>query len=1593
VVALVVAVLAVLHTDRGRDKVRQQLVKALAETFPGGFELQRLEGSVFGTVTARGIVIFDHNHRRAVTLERASVSVGFGGLLRHTIHLKRLDLDGLSVLAFDDGHTLNLATLMKPRQSDSASTWRVQIDDMRLARGSVALTRLAADSSAILASDHFDDIAVRGTATVEPGGSVLSSVTTGFRWRERNLTAELRGGVQLRDGVVKVARADARFGDVRAVIRELRFASPANVAGVVEVSAGEGGLRGLLPTLPASPSTTLTIQVKPQTNDVLRVTVSASFGAATLSGDVVVAPLLARPRVTGELRIHNVQPAAMLGAKLPGELAGALLLQAKIAFDATGSRDSRSLDSVVATLRCGAELGYGSRTRAPIDLDARLQNGRLVATVTGSLTSALPGCVPRQGLPEATALRSKKCGDSSTGSSQVHGTVDVSIGEHRPLQVHAARLRGHLVAKDLPAEIRVAPTIAGIADIDLNAQGNVDLGTVTSSEAPVVSPSIASTAPTTRAAADRRSAFTITGTFDGAGLRFAGYAAETLHIELSPAVVAAWPHGNVIAKLTGIRADGARWPNVELRAASAATGVIDVDVRLRGWSETPPSSATATLLAAFANTGTLDLSASIRPDRDHRGAAIALRDFRAAVRGFEITAKTGQFLLRPERQEVRGLELHNRGGTVAIDGVHAGKTVTASIAIDKLELAPLAHVVPQLAGLQGRVQLQGSGSWRGKTVEGTMRGEIAQLVARSGAAPIDAAVMATASPRLLHLELRARSAPIGELVVDTDIAPPADLLSRSAWQALERRSLRRLSVHSARLDLGAVQRTLTVPRAALDGHAAVDLELSPLGGTLRVAVAELSLPGNPVAMNVDFGGELDADGKADLRATAHIATITVSGTAALRIPTRPLGLAAWTLTPERITRATLEIPRFAITDALASTLGLGNWRGQASASLDLQLDVNRVTGRVAFHDIVGGPLQRPIDVAADLTTDAGIVHVTGESKVDGIPAMTITLALPLLSLVGGNTTGASFAPKWTDLPLQGAIRFGPLPAAAVARVLGASANNSRLDPESTTAVSSVARSRDAAIGTTRDQRSGASAVRPPSRLQGTLRGDLKLTGTLGAPDVALNAEIANLGSQRGKIRELRLVGRYAAGAAHAELIAANDNSGHLRGVVDLDVSKPADARIAVSAVAFDVSPLARLVPAALLGVTAKLDGTLEARGLDPKQMQVAGNLVLSNLRLPLANQLGALTNTTIRLTFGAGRLVVGLQGDIEAGKVTATASAALDGILPRSGTLDLALSDLALIAPMTPTVGAKLHVDAHLASGRWNLDARLSDGVVRIPAEEGHVLHPINPPADVVFVANARNVEEPSRRLAPAPRNAASRASSPWLAIALAIESVTVRTAEATGTVRGKIDINIADSGLSTNGIIRLTGGDVLLFGRRYQIARAALTFDGPLDPTVDAELRHDFPQLTLTAMITGRTSKPQFHFRSSPSDYTEAQLLSFFLGGNPSASGRVVEVANSVAAAVASQTLGAMITRQLPVRLDVLSYQPQTTSSSGALVAGRWITEQLLLLVRNRTNPRPLENGAEGELQYWLRRGLLLDGVAGDRGTFGLDLLWNRRW
>ena len=69
------------------------------------------------------------------------------------------------------------------------------------------------------------------------------------------------------------------------------------------------------------------------------------------------------------------------------------------------------------------------------------------------------------------------------------------------------------------------------------------------------------------------------------------------------------------------------------------------------------------------------------------------------------------------------------------------------------------------------------------------------------------------------------------------------------------------------------------------------------------------------------------------------------------------------------------------------------------------------------------------------------------------------------------------------------------------------------------------------------------------------------------------------------------------------------------------------------------------------------------------------------------------------------------------------------------------------------------------------------------------------------------------------------------------------------------------------------------------------------------------------------------------------------------------------------------------------------SSASSGAFVVGRWITSEILLLLRTRIDPRPDENANEAEVELWLNPRLLFEGTAGDRGVLGADLLWNRRW
>jgi hypothetical protein len=76
-----------------------------------------------------------------------------------------------------------------------------------------------------------------------------------------------------------------------------------------------------------------------------------------------------------------------------------------------------------------------------------------------------------------------------------------------------------------------------------------------------------------------------------------------------------------------------------------------------------------------------------------------------------------------------------------------------------------------------------------------------------------------------------------------------------------------------------------------------------------------------------------------------------------------------------------------------------------------------------------------------------------------------------------------------------------------------------------------------------------------------------------------------------------------------------------------------------------------------------------------------------------------------------------------------------------------------------------------------------------------------------------------------------------------------------------------------------------------------------------------------------------------------------------------------------------------------VLRYESSTATSSAAVTVGTWLTHELFLAYRQHLEARTDENAGQAEIEYWLRRRLVLEGTIGDRGYDGLDLLWRRRW
>ncbi|MBC2665974.1 translocation/assembly module TamB domain-containing protein [Novosphingobium flavum] len=287
-----------------------------------------------------------------------------------------------------------------------------------------------------------------------------------------------------------------------------------------------------------------------------------------------------------------------------------------------------------------------------------------------------------------------------------------------------------------------------------------------------------------------------------------------------------------------------------------------------------------------------------------------------------------------------------------------------------------------------------------------------------------------------------------------------------------------------------------------------------------------------------------------------------------------------------------------------------------------------------------------------------------------------------------------------------------------------------------------------------------------------------------------------------------------------------------------------------------------------INVAADFTGTLA----DP---EIRGSLASTGLRLQSAQTGTDIQAITARGTFAGSRLQISsFAGRAGSGQVSGSGQVDLSNMGNGRGPgidIRLAARNAALIArdDMAATVTGPLRIVSDgmggtiagrlsVESARWNLGrATAATELPNVKTRE------INPRADVAPVT------------APA---------APWryLVDASAPSHVDVRGLGLDSEWSADLKIRGTTASPSIVGRAELVRGGYDFAGKRFDLTRGLITFDGdsPPDPRLDIAATADMTGLTATVTVTGTASKPTISFTSVPS-LPEEELLSRLLFGS----------------------------------------------------------------------------------------------------------------
>jgi autotransporter translocation and assembly factor TamB len=520
-------------------------------------------------------------------------------------------------------------------------------------------------------------------------------------------------------------------------------------------------------------------------------------------------------------------------------------------------------------------------------------------------------------------------------------------------------------------------------------------------------------------------------------------------------------------------------------------------------------------------------------------------------------------------------------------------------------------------------------------------------------------------------------------------------------------------------------------------------------------------------------------------------------------------------------------------------------------------------------------------------------------------------------------------------------------------------------------------------------------VRHPVR--GALCGSGQLSGTLRAPQVALEMRLEKPGYQATELSDLQLRASASAGRWQLRLNAPPGSRSQLDLAARGRLAATAPVQGHLRANGFSLATfdgLLRTVNQEMGDLRGQLYARLELAGT-VAQPQLRGTIGVRDGGIRAARGIRRIENAEIALRLEPRNFTLDVGFRSGGGTARLSTRGHLVGLLPSTFRGTLRTRQLPVVAGASRIA---VDLDGAFTGARreraWAIDMQARSGTIYLPKRmEKRRFHPTGPLEDVEYrddaVADARQ--------------GAGRETTSWRLSLTTPRGLRVRgDGDLDAWIEADLVVASAGGVTTIDGTVEATRGDATLFDRRYRIsrARAAFTGDAPTNPHLNVLLEHSFESAEVSIAVQGTLDEPEVELSSEPAIYSQAELLGFVLGGNPDApddregagGGWRRSAAGAATALVASQ-LESIVEKRIPVDTLRLGTDADDPGTLAFVSVGKWLADKLFVAYRRRFDAETNENANEAEIEYHFRRNWMVEGMIGDRGAGSVDLLWVRRF